>query len=230
MKLFSYDSLVRPALTRVPATIADSKPWSHEIRYFELAHRREEYDARGTRTTFDLDKLGRVVRIRDLYDKTVETTYDGVGNKLTEKDKRGFVTHFEYDPLNRLILVRDPLEQTIETSFDDSQNRRVEKDKRLISRLTQADALGRVVRVVRPYDRVKDEGIPLETHAYDGDNNRLSSTDAESREAEDAIAASVDQRLHKAASFRKRARTQICFHGYFEQPIWDFLRPCFCLA
>jgi len=180
-KLLTYDSLGRPRLARISATIEGSKPWSHEVRYFDLAHRREEYDARGTRTTFDLDKLGRVVRITDVFAKMVETSYDGVGNKTSEKDKRGLVTRFAYDPLNRLALVRDPLDQRIETTYEDGQNRRIDKDKRQIGRLTQMDPLGRVVRVFRPYDPATGEGTPLETHAYDGDHNRLSTKDAEGR-------------------------------------------------
>src|SRR5262249_21848195 len=140
-----------------------------------------EYDARGTRTSFDVDRMGRVVKATDIFDEAVETTYDGVGNRLTEKDKRGFVTRFEYDALNRLRLVRDPLDFTVETTYDDAQNRQIEKDRRGIRRLTQKDALARVVRVVRPFDIVTDAGIALETHAYDGNNNRVSTTDAEGK-------------------------------------------------
>jgi len=180
-KTFNYDSLGRPRVTRVPPTLEGSKLWSHEVKYFDLERRREEYDARGTKATFNLDKLGRVVKVTDVFDKTIETTYDGVGNKLSEKDKRGFVTRFEYDPLNRLGLVRDPLDQLLETTYQDAQNRRIDKDKRGIRRLTRMDALGRIVRVTRPYDPATGVGIALETHAYDGDNNRLSTTDAEGR-------------------------------------------------
>jgi RHS repeat-associated protein len=180
-KTFSYDSLARPRVIRVPPTIEGSKPWSHEVKYFDLERRREEYDARGTKTSFNLDKLGRLVKVTDVFDKAIETSYDGVGNKVSEKDKRGFVTLFGYDPLNRLSLVRDPLDKTIETTYQDAQNRRVDKDKRGIRKLSQMDAVGRVVRVKRPYDPATGEGIALETHAYDGDNNRLSTTDAEGR-------------------------------------------------
>jgi RHS repeat-associated protein len=180
-KTFSYDSLARARVIRVPPTIEGSKSWSHEVKYFDLERRREEYDARGSKTSFNLDRLGRLVKVTDVFGKTIETTYDGVGNKVSERDKRGFVTLFAYDPLNRLSLVRDPLDQTIETTYQDAQNRRVDKDKRGIRKLSQMDAVGRVVRVKRPYDPATGEGIALETHTYDGDNNRLSTTDAEGR-------------------------------------------------
>jgi hypothetical protein len=53
---------------------------------------------------------------------------------------------------------------------------------------------------------------------------------AESREAEKALALSLNQRLHETACFRKRPRTQICSHRNFKQTIRYPLRIRFRLA
>jgi len=123
------------------------------------------------------------------------------------KDKRGFATQTAYDPLNRIVLVRDPLDQTIETTYGDGQNRRIDKDKRRIRKLTQMDPLGRVVRVIRPHDPATGDGIPLETHTYDGDNNRLSTTDAEDRATaahrDHETAAEEEAAAHRAVADRR---------------------------
>src|SRR5215831_10067336 len=52
----------------------------------------------------------------------------------------------------------------------------------------------------------------------------LPSGDSESSEAQNAIAVSFDQCLHKAARFRKRARAQVGFHWDLEEPIWNAVR------
>ena len=96
--------------------------------------------------------------------------------------------------------------------------------------LLRADGPGRQGPEQAPYE---PEAEASQQSCDDGNldgGHYLSSADAESREAEDSIAVSVDQRLHKAASFRKRSRAQICFHGDFEQAIWCSLRSCFDFA
>src|SRR5215469_2128198 len=60
--------------------------------------------------------------------------------------------------------------------------------------------------------------------------HNLARADTEDREAEDAIAVCLYQRLHKSAGFGQRLSTKIHLHGDLEQPVGDALRCRFQLA
>ncbi len=175
-RTFAYDNLGRLRRTILIASIS-GVPWSQDTQYQDVARNRIEIDARGNRTTYELDGLDRVVRLTDPLSKTVLSKWDGI-NKREETDKRGNTTKYEYDALNRLTKVTDPEPfqlQSVETSYEDTLNRRTEKDRRRIERVTQMDPLGRVVSVTRA-------GVTLETNGYDGNGNKVSAKDAEGKE------------------------------------------------
>jgi RHS repeat-associated protein len=180
---FTYDNLARARKTTLVPSIS-SVPWSHEVQYQDLARKRIEIDARGFQTTYDLDGLGRVLKLTDATSlkKTIVTRWDGV-NKREETDKRGHTTRYEYDEINRWTKVTDPAPfelQTVETLYEDGANRVTETDRRGIKKVTQKDPLGRVLSVTRAVG-APEEAV-LERNTYDGNSNRLTTKDAEGKE------------------------------------------------
>jgi RHS repeat-associated protein len=173
---FTHDNLSRPRKTTLVPSIT-GVAWSQETQYLDATRQRKEIDARLTPTTFDLDKLGRVVKETDTYGKSVQTTWDGV-NKRQVRDKRGNVTVLDYDGLNRLTVTTDPLvagqsaPYVLHTDYLDSQNRSVETDRRGTIKTTQMDPLGRAVSVTR-------DGTLLERNSYDGVGNKVLAEDAD---------------------------------------------------
>jgi len=173
---FTYDNLGRPRRSLVVPSLT-GVAWSHEVAYQDVARKRIETDARHHSTSFDLDRLGRVVRATDALSHAVVTAWDGV-NKRSETDRRGNTTRYDYDDINRLVRVTDPApfaSQTFETTYLDAANQRSEKDRRGIVRVTQLDPLGRVLTVTRA-------GVVLETNAYDPLGNKVSAKDGEGKE------------------------------------------------
>ncbi len=179
---FAYDSLGRltrealqPSLTGVA--------WSREIEYQDLARRRVERDARGHATTFDLDRIGRVVTEIDPRGFSIETVWDG-RNRRQVTDKRGHTTSYDYDALDRVTSMRNALDQVVVTEYQDAENTTELRDRRGIVTRTETDPLGRVRRVLRPWDPVGGTGVAQETNTWDGNGNRTSQTDAEGKRTE----------------------------------------------
>ena len=172
-KDMSYDNLGRLVRT----TLAPSKtgvPWSQATEYRDRDLKRIVTDARGFSTTFDLDRMGRVVKETDPETHSKTTGWDGV-NKVRESDKRGNVTTFVYDAINRLRRTTDPAPfatQTVVLTYDDAKNRVTEVDPRGLTRISQLDSLGRLRSLER-------SGVVLERHEYDGNGNRTLTRDAE---------------------------------------------------
>src|SRR6266540_3150845 len=174
-KEMAYDNLGRLLRTAVLPS-RGGQLWSQETEYRDQDLRRVETDARGFKTTFELDRMGRVVALVDPDGFRKTTAWDGV-NKVGESDKRGNLTTFVYDAVNRLRLTTDPApfdQQKVERTYDDANNRVTERDRRGLVKVTQLDALGRVRSVVR-------SGVTLERHEYDGNGNRTLTRDAEDR-------------------------------------------------
>ncbi len=74
---------------------------------------------RGTHvTSYEYDELDRLKRETDQLEKSIEYTFDDVGNLKTVRDKENNVTSYEYDRLNRQRLVIDPRQGQTETSYD----------------------------------------------------------------------------------------------------------------
>ena len=168
---FTYDNLGRLTRTEIDQPITGGGTLAtSQIFYFDSTRTRTEYDARGNPTTFEMDERGRVVKVTDADREVEEIEYDGV-NKVAEIDKRRYRTEFQYDAINRLVEVKDPLGQRISTVYRDEQRRVEETDKRGLQKTTQLDALGRLLSVTR-------SGVVLERHTYDGNSNRVLSTDA----------------------------------------------------
>jgi hypothetical protein len=92
-RTFTYDDLGRLTHEQIAT-------WYRRIVHDDLARTRSEYDALEQRTVFQLDKMERVVEVRDNLSKSARMGYDGV-NKRWEKDKRGHQRDFEYDALHR---------------------------------------------------------------------------------------------------------------------------------
>ena len=80
-------------------------------------------------------------------------------------------------------------------------------------------------------DRIAQRGVgqPCDHRHLDGGQD-LPSTDTEDREPEDAIAISLHEGLHEPAGLRKRACTQVSFHGDLKQAIRYLLRLRFCFT
>ena len=181
-KLFTYDNLGRPRKARLESAPFSQVGWSQETQYVDgSSPKRIEVDARGKRTTFELDALARVVTETDHLGHSRRFTWDGV-NKIAETDKRGNETLFEYDALNRLEKTTDPAPfsaQTVVTTYEDALNRVTTQDRRGTLSRTQMDPLGRVVTVTRA-PGTPEEAV-LETNAYDPNGNKTLATDAEGR-------------------------------------------------
>ena len=152
-------------------------------------------------TTFEYDALNRQSRQLDTVidadgvatTLSIETTWDGNGNKTFERDRRGFSQVQIYDPLNRVIETVREGQVTAKYTYDAAGNRLSETD--LHGHVTRfvLDGLYRVVRTVLPlapyatssrYDLVGN--VLTETDAnghsthmtYDGLNRLTSTTDA----------------------------------------------------
>ncbi len=166
---FSYDSLGRLVRTAVEPTITGVSN-STVIVYNDTNNSRNETDARGLTTIFEMDGLERVVKIIDPDLNTQSFVYDGV-NRREETDKRDFTTRFEYDGINRLVKIIDAKDQELKTDYLDSARQVVDTDRRDIVKTTQLDSLGRLVSATRA-------DVILEQHQYDPANNRTRSTDA----------------------------------------------------
>jgi RHS repeat-associated protein len=170
---FTFDNLRRPRLTTIAPTIS-GVAWSQEVRYDDLGRTRTEIDANGHATVLRLDGLNRVVRKTDPNGFFAVTGWDGV-NKVSETDKRGNTTHFEYDALNRVIKTTDPAPftaQTVEITYLDASNRKAERDRRGTQTITQTDSLARVRSITRA-------GVVLETNTFDGNDNKVATSDAD---------------------------------------------------
>ena len=182
-RVLRYDNLGRPTREALAAAPLSGQGWSQETRYRDRERQRVAVDARGHRTTFDLDGLDRVVKETDALGHFRTFRWDGV-NKREETDKRPahHVTRFEYDALNRLKKVTDPAPfdgQTVETAYEDDLNRVTEKDRRGFLKRTELDPLGRVVRVTRAVG-TQDEAA-VERNTWDGNGNKETAIDAEDR-------------------------------------------------
>jgi hypothetical protein len=86
------------------------------------------------------------------------------------------------------------------------------------------------------HGRVRENGIAQRGIGKAGDHCDLHGghdfpgADAQCGEAQDAIAARVDQRFHESAYLHERTRAQHRRHWGFEQAVCDALCLCFCLA
>jgi RHS repeat-associated protein len=178
-KLFAYDNLDRLRKTWLDAAPFSGVSWSQETQYLDRPEpRRVETDARGKATISDFDGMGRLIKETDALGHYRTFTWDGV-NKVEETDKRHHATQFAHDGINRLTKTTDPLAQVVTILYDDRQNQVVETDKRGIAKRTQLDPLGRVRSVARAVG-TPDEAL-VERNSYDGNGNRLSTTDAEEK-------------------------------------------------
>src|SRR5207237_10515365 len=93
VRTFTYDNLARPRTSAVVPSLSGVAA-TRTTRYDDRGRQRTETDARSHSTVFDLDGLGRVVRVKDPLGRTVVTRWDGV-NKREETDKRGNTTRFD---------------------------------------------------------------------------------------------------------------------------------------
>jgi RHS repeat-associated protein len=182
-RTFAYDNIGRPRREAFAAAPLTGVAWSRETRYQDKERQRIEIDARGKKTTFDLDGLDRVVKETDALGNFRTFAWDGV-NKIEETDRRPAhnKTRFEYDGINRLKKVTDPApfeSQTVVTTYEDAQNRVTEKNRRDFLKRTQLDPLGRVMSVTRAVG-TPDEAT-LERNTYDPAGNKETQTDAEGR-------------------------------------------------
>ena len=168
---FAYDNLGRLTRTEIDQPITGGGTLAtSRIFYLDSQRKRLEFDGRGIGTTLEMDEQQRVVKITDADNKIQLFEYGGV-NKTAEVDKREHRMEFRYDRINRLIEFKDPLGQTITTVYRDAARQIEETDKKRLVKTTQLDALARLISVTR-------SGIKLEEHTYDGNNNRVLSTDA----------------------------------------------------
>ena len=111
----------------------------------------EQTNARGQKTEYTYDALGRIVVMTNAED-TRSYTYDANGNILTVTDKNGVITRV-YDALNRVIKYTDTEGNTIRYSYD---------------------GVGNLTRMIYP------DGTAV-VYAYDVNNNLVTVTDWEGR-------------------------------------------------
>ena len=60
-------------------------------------------DAKGNRTAFEYDLLGRLIKESDSLGKIISYAYDSKGNLTIKTDSKGDVINYAYDVLSRLI-------------------------------------------------------------------------------------------------------------------------------
>jgi YD repeat-containing protein len=152
-----------------------------------------ETDANGNVTITRSDSLHRPATVDDadpngllLYE------YDGV-NKRAEIDKKGQRTEYDYDRINRLVDTREfdltrSRRTALHTDYLDEQNRVEETDRRGIRMLRQLDALQRLVQLRRASldmaAHYSADQIRLETHEYDGNDNKIAFIDGQGNRTE----------------------------------------------
>lgn len=80
-------------------------------------------DAKGNKTTTEVDMLGRKTKITSPDMGTWAFTYDANGNKKTQTDAKGQEIKYTYDKLNRLITITYPDNKKTEFYYDGDDNR-----------------------------------------------------------------------------------------------------------
>ncbi|MEM8682202.1 MAG: Ig-like domain-containing protein [Pseudomonadota bacterium] len=183
-----------------------------------------EEDARGVRTTFGYDGLGRVTtetttRTDEFgIEQTLVTTmvYDDKGRVTSVTDPEGNVTTIEYNGIDKEAATVDPELNRTEYEYDDRGNRILtryadnttetmayDEEGNLIS---QTDRLGRTTRMV--YDaanRLTETIYPDDTPGNDLDNPRTTNEyDGAGR-----LTASIDERGNRTEYEYDRAGRQV---------------------
>ncbi len=135
-------------------------------------------DANGVTTTLSYDARQRLTAMSRA-GQTTQYEYDDVGNLLNTTFADGVSVANRYDPANRLIAVQDSLGNRIEWTLDAAGNRTVEqfKDPSGALRKTQQRAYDEINRLIR----LTGAHGASEHYQYDGNHNRIRTTDAAGR-------------------------------------------------
>lgn len=130
----------------------------------------------GDRIDYYYDVNGKLNKITDNQNNSINYAYDSEGNKLKEeiKDPTGILqktVSYSYDAQNRLKRITSPDSTYTENSYDSLGNRISIKDPKTTSTTSQYDALSRLTATVQPVSVTTSFG-------YDSNNNLTRVTDA----------------------------------------------------
>ncbi len=106
-------------------------------------------DAKGNRTEFEYDLLGRLTKESDSLGKIISYAYDSKGNLTIKTDSKGDVINYAYDALNRLIKKTYPDGTTEEYRYD-SKGNIIYAGNQWIAYNFVYDAKGRLISVEMP--------------------------------------------------------------------------------
>jgi YD repeat-containing protein len=184
-----YDNLNRVLEQNVRETITNDGEWLAlaKYEYNDPQNKVVEIDANSNRTEKFFDALGRPSKLVDPLGFTVTYAYDGM-NLRRQTDKKGHVTEYFYDAINRPTRIDEydnqgVFQTRVTTVYEDEKNRILNIDRRGITTINQNDSRGRLVELSRQHpdllDRYNTNTVVLATHAYDGNNNKVRSIDAQ---------------------------------------------------
>lgn len=156
--VFAYDALGRQ--TRQTDALGNVTTASFDVNPATGVTRAVATGPTGYVTIYEMDELGRIVRLLDNGDPTqVEKTdpdrvlrhvaYNELGKAVSETDENGLVTHFVYDSLGRLIETTDPLGNRQTTLYRDASGIVENSINGACQTVTRLDAFGRTRRVTR---------------------------------------------------------------------------------
>ncbi|MCP4750784.1 MAG: RHS repeat protein, partial [Proteobacteria bacterium] len=186
----------------LPWRVYDPAPFNGartETSYYKTGKVREVKNRLGRATTYEIDALGRVIRVTDALGQTIETTYDHVGNVKSVKDKRGITTHNFYDALNRLIRTTRAGVRLVTDVYDAEGNLTEKIDPENRTFLYEYDALNRLTTQIFPTTGSPYRETTRIAPQYDANNNVKKITEFKTG---DGPAADVTINTHEGSHFR----------------------------
>lgn len=111
----------------------------------------KETDPNSHASTYDYDKLDRLIEEKDAESNITKYKYDRQGNLKEKTNPRGFSTFYEYDKINRLIKVTDALVQETKFEYDPNSNLITQTDTKGTVTKFSYDSLDRMIEQIENY-------------------------------------------------------------------------------
>ncbi|MCI5140263.1 MAG: hypothetical protein D3909_00645, partial [Candidatus Electrothrix sp. ATG1] len=125
-------------------------------------------NANGAETTFEHNRVGKLIRETDPLLNTWEYGYDGNRNRITRQDAKGDLTEYEFYPDDMLMRIAYADGTNVSYAYDANNNRTAMSDK-LGDTSWSFDPLNRVVQQHDPFERILH-------YQYDAASNRVGIT------------------------------------------------------
>ncbi len=143
-------------------------------------------------TTYQYDRLNRLVKVTYPDNSTTETVYNGIGKQSATVDRLGRRTTYDYDDMGRLVTTTYPDTTKEETTYDAEGRQTKSVDRAGRATLFAYDSLGRLEKTTYPdttfstvtygplgqVTSVKDAAGNLTRYEYNAAGKRTKITDA----------------------------------------------------